>query len=541
MNTTLQNQTQALIDRLKSICANAGLGNDAGEYKIITQVFLYKFLNDKFIYELKKAFKKANPNVKDLDSKHVYSKLETMSKESYEELLDDIGANVKFEVDELIPSLISKQNETNFYVSVDSVFENIANRNIDIFSIQTEGGAKIKLFEPIMHYIIDQSKRDHFAKAIISSLTTFDFEQSFSQGYDFFAHIFEYLIKDYNKDNGGKYAEYYTPLSISEIMSKILIAKDSPKSVSCYDPSAGSGTLLMSLAHTIGQDKCSIYAQDISQKSSQLLRLNLILNNLSHSIHNITQGNTLTHPNHSNKAFDYIVSNPPFNLDFSEYRDMLAKQEERFFAGVPKIPPKNKEEMGIYLCFFQHLLNSLSPTGKAAIVVPTGFVTAQKGIAKDIRKYLIDHKALMGAVIMPKDIFATTGTNVSVIFIDKGAKRDYAYLCDASKLGSQVKIDNKKRTILSEDEQELITTCFINNEVKEDFSILVSLEDIKVKGYSFAAGYYFEFKDTHIELSQEAFEAELSASEQELQALFTQSEQLQKQILENFAKLKFKG
>lgn len=303
-------QILALIDRLKAICARSGLGNDAGEYKIITQVFLYKFLSDKFIYEIRRT----EPSLEKLDSSALLSHLKSLSKDDYQMLCEDIGANVIFLPDELLPYLFERQNESNFHKRLDEALENLSSRNLEIFSITTEGGSKIKLFEPISPIITDASKRDNFAKALISSLVDFDFEAIFDKGYDFFAPLFEYLIKDYNKDNGGKYAEYYTPASVSSVMARILVGDTSPKSVSIYDPSAGSGTLLMSLAHTIGQDKCTIYAQDISQKSSQLLRLNLILNNLSHSIHNIAQGNTLTHPKHTHKLFDFIVSIRPLGL-----------------------------------------------------------------------------------------------------------------------------------------------------------------------------------------------------------------------------------
>ena len=188
------------------------------------------------------------------------------------------------------------------------------------------------------------------------------------------------------------------PHSVSKIMAKCLVSDDEKgniSNVSCYDPSAGSGTLLMNLAHQIGEDKCTIYSQDISQKSSNLLRLNLILNKLVHSIHNIIQGNTLVKPVHKDRngrlaTFDYIVANPPFKLDFSDFRDELDKKEnrDRFFAGIPKVPAKEKESMAIYLSFLQHIIFSLKPDGKAAIVVPTGFITAKSGIEKKLDKNL---------------------------------------------------------------------------------------------------------------------------------------------------------
>ena len=119
----------------------------------------------------------------------------------------------------------------------------------------------------------------------------------------------------------------------------------------------------MNLAHQIGENKCTIHSQDISQKSSNLLRLNLILNNLVHSIHNVIQGNTLVTPAHKDKngrlaTFDYIVANPPFKLDFSDFRNELDKKKnrDRFFAGIPKVPAKKKESMSIYLIFLQHII-----------------------------------------------------------------------------------------------------------------------------------------------------------------------------------------
>ena len=150
---------------------------------------------------------------------------------------------------------------------------------------------------------------------------TISCNEIYFQKFDFFSTIFEYLIKDYNKDGGGKYAEYYTPHAVSKIMAKILV-NESVSNVTVYDPSAGSGTLLMNVAHEIGEKNCTIYSQDISQKSSGMLRLNLILNDLVHSIPNVIQGNTLLVPAHKDKnelkKFDYVVSNPPFKLDFSD-------------------------------------------------------------------------------------------------------------------------------------------------------------------------------------------------------------------------------
>ena len=377
-------------------------------------------------------------------------------------------------------------------------------------------------------------------------MINFSFENAFNEKYDFFSTIFEFLIKDYNKDF-GKYAEYYTPNSIARIIAKILVGNEKPQNVTVYDPSAGSGTLLLALAHEIGEENCTIYTQDISQKSNEFLRLNLILNNLVHSLDNVVHGDTLVSPAHYNrektrlKQFDYVVSNPPFKTDFSDTREQIIgdKNKDRFFAGIPAVPSKKKDSMAIYLCFIQHILYSLENEGKAAIVVPTGFLTAQSGIEKKIREKIINEEWLKGVVSMPSNIFANTGTNVSVLFIDKSNKLKDVLLVDASSLGEKVKEDKNQKTVLRKNEIEQIVNTFNNREIIEDFSVLVSYDEIVEKNYSFSAGQYFEIKIEYVEMTQEEFDNKISYYKKELNELFDKNKQLEKEIKDNLEKLKY--
>ncbi len=303
---------------------NYGLGNDGNEFKIITQVFLYKFLNDKFVHEIKQL----DTNI--ANAENWEEALKAYSKDDYEMLLMQLSeSTARISPDHFISSLFAKQNEANFADIFDATLTDIAKDNSDIFSVLTDGGEKIVLFENLSKYVTD--KRDDFCKAIVNKLTGFSFEHIFHEKFDFYATIFEYLIKDYNTNSGGKYAEYFTPHAVSKIMACCLVHGD-VDNATCYDPSAGSGTLLMNLAHQIGEDKCTLYSQDISQKSSGLLRLNLIINGLVHSIHNIIKGNAILDPYHKQangqdigklEKFDYIVSNPPFKLDFSDFSSDL--------------------------------------------------------------------------------------------------------------------------------------------------------------------------------------------------------------------------
>ena len=542
VNQHFEQRTRELIDSLKAICAAYGLGNDGNEFKVITQVFLYKFLNDKFAFEIKKI----RP---ELDTADNFSNvISAMSADDLEMLQMQMGPDTaRLKPEHFIAHLFGRQNAPEFAKLFDDTLRDIAITNNDIFAVKTDGGSKITLFDRVSEFITDPSKRDAFCRAIINKLGDFSFEHIFNEKYDFYAALFEYLIKDYNKDSGGKYAEYYTPHAVAKIMAAILVPEQQRgkiNNVSCYDPSAGSGTLLMNIAHAIGEQRCSIYSQDISQKSSSLLRLNLILNNLVHSIPNVIQGNTMLHPYHKDgstlKKFDFIVSNPPFKMDFSDFRNELdtKEHEDRFFAGVPNIPKQAVEKMAIYQLFLQHIIQSLKPGGKAAVVVPTGFITAQSGIDKGIRQHLVDKKMLAGVVSMPSNIFATTGTNVSILFID-GTNKSDVVLLDASSLGTKVKDGKNQKTLLAIEEEDRIIATFNAKEVVKDFSVVVSYEDIALKNYSLSAGQYFDVMIEYSALTPEDFSKKLAAFTTNLNIFYSESAKLEQEINERLAGLNY--
>lgn len=541
-------RTKKMIDDLKTICANFGLGGSPGEYKIITQVFLYKYLSDKFIYEAVKV----EPSL--AKAEHVEEALTAMPDDQYEMLLMMLGGDTaKLKKTHYISYLFNHQNDNDmrkadnsiypFYELFDDTLVDIANYNLDIFSVKTGGEEKIRLFEPISQYVIETAKKSPFCRAIINKLVEFSFAEVFEQKYDFFAQIFEYLIKDYNKDF-GKYGEYYTPHSVATIIARIMVQEDI-SNVTVYDPAAGSGTLVLALAHQIGEDNCTIYTQDISAKSNEFLRLNLILNNLVHSLGNVVHDDTLTDPRHLNAAksdvekFDYIVSNPPFNTDFSDNRDKLAGENyrHRFWAGVPNVPNKNKDKMPVYLMFIQHIIYSMKEHGKAAIVVPTGFLT-KSGIPCKIREYIVKNRMLRGVLSMPSNIFATTSTNVSVLFLDKNNQNGNIVLMDASTLGAKEKVDGKnQKTVLNEKEINRIVNTFNSGKAEDNFCVSVSYEDIEQKKFAFSAGQYFEVKIEYMKLTPDEFAEKMNGFTSRLDELFTESHQLENEIKKELEKI----
>lgn len=552
-NKTIKEKTIALIDSLKSTCQTYGMGNDGNEYKIITQVFLYKFLNDKFGYEVKKISSQL-ANAEKWEEEYT-----AMSEDEREDLLDSLSADIpKLYPEHLISTLWNQQTKGDFELIFDSTMVDIADKNAAIFSTQTTQNTKIPLFEKLTDFVTDSSQRAPFSRALVDKLAKFSFEEAFVERYDFFADIFEYLIKDYNTSGGGKYAEYYTPHAIATIMARLLVGNNSDlHNVECYDPSAGTGTLLMALAHQIGEDRCTIFSQDISQRSNKMLKLNLILNNLVSSLDHAIQGDTLVSPYHKSdngqelRQFDFVVSNPPFKMDFSDTREKLAAMPVRFWAGVPKVPNKDKDKMAIYTCFIQHVVNSLKKTGKGAIVVPTGFITAKSGVEKSVLQKLVEEHIVYGCISMPSNVFATTGTNVSVLFFDNSRrienpkenderhKQDSVILIDASKLGEEYKDGNNQRRRLRPEEIDLIVDTFAKKEAVDDFSVYVTYEEIIAKKYALAAGQYFDVKIEYVDMTPEEFNEKMAGYQAELVKLFDEGDKLQKEIIEQLKKVKY--
>lgn len=539
---SIQQQTKDLIDRLKITTSINGLGNSGNEYVVIVQIFLYKFLNDKFVYSAKKA----QPELVE-GGKDIYDSLKELSDDDYEFLCSLMEDTVILKKEQLIPFVSSRRNDDNFAKILDSTMEGIANENSDVFYIVNEDESRVPIIKPISDLVSGGSpKKNDFCKSLIDDISAFSFESIFGAGYDFFSTIFEYLLKDYNSNGGGTYAEYYTPHSVANIIARLLVDEDKDyRSMKIYDPAAGTGTLLIALAHAIGENKCAVFTQDISEKSSTMMMLNLILNGMSDSLSHVIKGNTMTHPFHKDengnlRQFDFVVCNPPFNLDFSDYQNQLktADPYKRFFAGVPNIPPKKKKGMELYLCFFQHVIASIKNGGKGAVVVPTGFITAKEGIAPNIRKYLVENKFLKGVVSMPRNIFANTPTSVSVVLIDKSGANSPVFI-DASKLGEETKEGKNKKTVLKTADVDKIVATFHEAKAVDEFSVLPSIDDIKSKNYSFSAGQYFEVKIEHVDITEEEFNQKIKEYTETLDSLFTESKELESTIKSVLGVLKY--
>lgn len=549
----LEMKIEHMIDELQGLCSQYGLSNTANEELVVTETFLYKFLNDKYMFNLT-AFADDIGETVDEVLKNENDELDAF--------YDEHPTDVVFHEQDTIQYLINRTGQADFAKQFDDTLQRISDYSEnDKFKIKTSGGQLQPLFDRITETIIDADKRYSFAVSLFSIISTdkFDFKQAFAGNFDFYSTVFEYLIKNYNVAS-GTYAEYFTPQAISSIIAKCLVGMSEIEDNKLYeilDCAAGSGSLVLHLANELGHGKfgnrARVYCQDVSSKSTRFLRLNMMLNGLTESLDNIVQGDSLLNPSQYNinhdpssgyKKFAFITINPPFKLDFSATRDQIEndwKETDRFFAGVPKVPNKKKESMAIYLLFIQNVLWALDDGGKAAIVVPTGFLTAQSGIERKIRERLIDENWLQGVISMPSNIFANTGTNVSVAFINKAKKDDKVILVDASKMGEKRKEGKNQRTVLRNNEVQIIIDTFTNCKEVDDFSIVVSNDQIKEKNYSFSAGQYFEVKIEYVEITEEQFNEKIKGYEENLGKLFAEGQELEGEIKKQMEELKYEG
>lgn len=197
--------------------------------------------------------------------------------------------------------------------------------------------------------------------------------------------------------------------------------------------------------------------------------------------------------------------------------------------------------MAIYTCFLQHVIKSLKSNGKGAIVVPTGFITRKDGIEKKILKHIVDNKIVYGVISMPSNVFANTGTNVSVLFLDNSKSSEEVILIDASKLGEEYKEGSNQKKRLRSEEIDKIVDTFRNGTAEDGFSVAVTYDEIKEKNYSLSAGQYFDIKIEYVDITEEEFNQRMADYKSKLTEMFAESHRLEAEIMSQLDNLQFNG
>ena len=288
---------------------------------------------------------------------------------------------------------------------------------------------------------------------------------------DVLGNAYEYLIGQFASNAGKKAGEFYTPAQASKLLA-MLTTSGKERVKSAYDPTCGSGSLLLKIAKYT--DVASFYGQELNTTTYNLARMNMILHGVGFNDFEIRQGNTLEDPQHLDKRFDIVVANPPFSQKWSADDSFLS--DERF-SSYGKLAPSSKADFA----FIQHMIYQLADNGTMAVIVPHGvlFRGASEGI---IRKYLLKDKNYIDAIIgLPANIFYGTSIPTCVIVVKKNRKADDDILfIDASNEFEKAKNQNYLR---DEDVDKIVNT-YVNREEIEKYSKKVSMKEIEENDYN---------------------------------------------------------
>ena len=312
-----------------------------------------------------------------------------------------------------------------------------------------------------------------------------DFGGNSAQGDDLLGDAYEYLMRNFATESGKSKGQFYTPAEVSRILAKVVgITKDTAQDQTVYDPTCGSGSLLLKAADE-ASNGLSIYGQEKDVATTALCRMNMILHNNADA--EIAPGghSTLAEPefkrdNSALKTFDFAVANPPFsfkawNTGFTPTDDLYA----RFEYGIP--PEKN----GDY-AFLLHILKSLKSTGKAAVILPHG-VLFRGNAEADIRRNLIKQGYIKGIIGLPANLFYGTGIPACIIVIDKaGAKGRLEnddsgiFMIDASKGFMK---DGPKNRLRDQDLHKIVD--IFNKQITQSrYSRMVKFSEIAANDYN---------------------------------------------------------
>lgn len=330
--------------------------------------------------------------------------------------------------------------------------------------------------------------QDRLSK-LIGIFEDLDLSTNQATGDDLLGDAYEYLMRHFAIESGKSKGQFYTPAEVSRVMAKVVgIGPDTRPDQTVYDPTCGSGSLLLKVAEEAPRG-ITIYGQEMDNATWSLARMNMILH--GYATAELWRGNTLADPHFKNpdgslKTFDFAVANPPFSQkNWTSGLDPAHDQFGRFEYGVP--PAKN----GDY-AFLLHIIKSLRSTGKAAVIMPHG-VLFRGNAEANIRRELVRRGLIKGIIGLPPNLFYGTGIPACIIVIDKehARTRTGIFMIDASR--DFVKDGNKNR--LRERDIRKIVDVFNGQLEIPRYSRMVPLKEIEANDYNLNIPRYIDSSD----------------------------------------------
>ena len=474
---------------------------DADEFRdYILGFIFYKYLSEKMESYANDLLEEDKLIYTNLDEKKDAQYLDAIKEDSIEQLGYFLKPN------ELFSAVAQRGNgDTNNFILEDltTILRNIESSTMgheseddfeDLFSDIDLTSKKLGRTE--------EQKNTLIAK-VLAHLDNINFELK-NHDRDVLGDAYEYLIAQFASNAGKKAGEFYTPQAVSKILAKI-VTSGKTKLKSVYDPTCGSGSLLLRVAKEV-KDVSNFYGQELNRTTFNLARMNMIMHDVHYRKFDLKQEDTLEHPQHLDKKFEAIVANPPFSAQWSA--NQLHLSDDRF-SQYGKLAPSSKADFA----FVQHMIHHLDDNGTMAVVLPHG-VLFRGGVEGHIREYLIEDRNYLDAVIgLPANIFY--GTSIpTCILVFKKCREDSAdvLFIDASKHFEKVKNQN----VLREEDIEKIIDTYTNRKEEDKYSYKASLQEIKENDYNLNIPRYVDTFEEDDVIDLNRVSADLKALEDDM-------------------------
>lgn len=488
---------------------------NADEFRdYILGFIFYKYLSEKMNIFADGILKQDGIQFKDITDKTENGqefieaiKEEALEKLGYflrpEELFTEVAKRGKGENDDDVDKF--DETKTNFILAdLQKIFINI--------QLSTLGTGSEEDYENLFEDMdLNSSKlgktpeaRNAVIAKVLTHLNKIDFKLNDIQEVDVLGDAYEYLIGQFASGAGKKAGEFYTPQQVSSILAKLVtIGKTKLKSV--YDPTCGSGSLLLRVAREV-EDVSNFYGQESIRTTYNLARMNMILHGVHYRQFDIKQDDTLENPQHLDKQFEAIVANPPFSAQWSA--KPLFTSDDRF-SQYGRLAPSSKADFA----FVQHMIYHLADNGTMALVLPHGALF-RGGAEQHIRRYLIENKNYLDAVIgLPANIFYGTSIPTCILVFKKCRENpDDILFIDASQHFEKVKTQN----VLRKQDIDLIVDTYRNRTETPKYSKKATLEEIAKNDYNLNIPRYVDTFEAEENIDIEAIAQEIKVLETEM-------------------------
>lgn len=441
---------------------------DASEYKnYLLGLVFYKYLSDKMLYYAADVLEQPTDNIKEAAEIYEQAYLDEL-------LQDDLIENVK--------------DEFSYYIKPDLTFTKMVETIYDgTFQLETlsqafrdvEASSEIyqNLFDDVDLYSRKLGSTPHKANQTISDVMK-QLDQLDLAGYsgDMLGDAYEYLIGQFASDAGKKAGEFYTPQPVAKLMTRIVLhGRENKKGFTIYDPTLGSGSLMLNARKFSNEPNTIIYfGQELNTSTYNLARMNMNLHNVSIENQHLHNADTLDQdwPVEEPTNFDAVMMNPPYSAKWSADKGFLLDPR---FSNYGVLAPKSKADFAFLLHGFYHLKDD----GVMAIVLPHGVLFRGNAEGK-IRKALLESGSIHTVIGMPANIFYNTSIPTTVLVLKKSRSTRDVLFIDASQLFDK----GKNQNTMTNEHIDTILDTYINRESVDKFAHLASFSEIEENDFN---------------------------------------------------------